>query len=84
VLVGFYQGYQPRRTVSATEIASKAAEDAATVAEKSLVLTQRPKLRSRNIVIEDEKFNGNGSLFIENKLVSGQLYVVNVGNTPAT
>jgi hypothetical protein len=60
------------------------AREAAENARQELVLTQRPKLRVRNIVIEDQRVHkGRSPLFEEKKWVRGKLAVVNVGGTRA-
>jgi hypothetical protein len=52
---------------------------------KTITLTQRPKLRVRNIVIERPQALGRKlNFFQKGHVVRGQLYVANIGGTPAT
>lgn len=52
--------------------------------QKTLVLTQRPRLRVRNVVVRHPQHQASPPLFTEGHLLEGQFYVANVGGTPAT
>jgi len=66
---------------------AQAAKEQAEIAQQTLVLTQRPKLMVRNVVITAPRppgIQGEIPLFQPRYEISGKLYVVNVGGTVAT
>jgi hypothetical protein len=83
-----------RRGTTATENAANAARDNAIaaqkyagIAERTLILTQRPKLVVRNVVIEQVRPFATVQpleLFAPGQHVNGHLYVTNVGGSKAT
>jgi hypothetical protein len=75
-----------QRATKAAIASADAARDQAEIARKMFVLTQRPKLIVRNVVIKPPNppaIRGGIELFQPRYGISGQLYVVNVGGTAA-
>jgi hypothetical protein len=80
VLVAGWAGWVALKTLDALE-------RQASIARDTLVLTQRPKLIVRNVVLMSplqEPPPGPDPWFYKGARLSGQFYVVNVGGTPAT
>jgi len=65
--------------------ATKAATRQAKVGEATLILTQRPRLIVRNVVVKrwENVVPQPGPLFERGMPIHGQLYISNVGGTPA-
>jgi hypothetical protein len=85
-LVYAAQARYMRRGLRISDANVQAAQRAAIVAERTLVLTQRPKLIVRNVVVARlvPASQVPTFVFLDGHLVTGQLYVVNVGGSDAT
>lgn len=80
VFVAGWAGWVALKTLDALERQAGIAHD-------TLVLTQRPKLIVRNVVLKSPQQvppPGPDPWFYKGARLSGQFYVVNVGGTPAT
>ena len=72
------------RSFAETREATQAATRQAKVSEDTLILTQRPRLIVRNVVVKrSENTIPPRPLFERGMPVSGQFYISNVGGTPA-
>ena len=72
------------KSFAETREATKAATRQAKVGEDTLILTQRPRLIVRNVVVKrSENTIPPRPLFERGMPVSGQFYISNIGGTPA-
>ena len=78
-LITFWiQTHWMHKTLNATKETTESVKIQAETMQKELVLTQRPKLRIRDVIIPDLR-----DRFPKNKIPNGEFYIVNVGGTPA-
>lgn len=66
-----------------TKTSSDQVRKSVDLANKELILTQRPKLRVSAVIAKDISGRGEGP-FVRGQLVHGQFYIRNIGGTPAT
>jgi len=75
---------ETRKIAAATVASTEAGSKQATLLEKSFLLTHRPKLIVRNVVVKRPVADGNADPFYEGARVRGQFYLQNVGDSRAT